>query len=191
MSSSKESYKTKNQPTLQLDYYQKLKIATSQPGGFAMMTSNFTWQFPKHLQYLNTKLLQVASGKVTKSPVHKVAEQESHSCRVKGYRVTSYKSQVTSHKLQVTSYRLQLTVTRYEYKSTSYTRIEPRSPQVVAHVAPPLPSASAEGSRGHGLDLTHQEGIVSAFDAEKVFSKGRTRGLMVAQSSMTAARPLR
>ena len=29
-----------------------------------MMNSNFTWQFPKHLQYLNSKLLQVASGKI-------------------------------------------------------------------------------------------------------------------------------
>jgi len=29
-----------------------------------MISSNFTWQFPKHLQYLNTKLLQVASGKI-------------------------------------------------------------------------------------------------------------------------------
>ena len=28
------------------------------------MSSNFTWQFPKHLQYLNSKLLQVASGKI-------------------------------------------------------------------------------------------------------------------------------
>ena len=36
---------------MQLDYYQKLKIATSQPAGLAMMNSNFTWQFPKHLQY--------------------------------------------------------------------------------------------------------------------------------------------
>jgi len=29
-----------------------------------MINSNFTWQFPKHLQYLNSKLLQVASGKI-------------------------------------------------------------------------------------------------------------------------------
>ena len=36
-----------------------------------MMTSNFTWQFPKHLQYLNTKLLQVASGKIKASRVGK------------------------------------------------------------------------------------------------------------------------
>jgi len=29
-----------------------------------MISSNFTWKFPKHLQYLNAKLLQVASGKI-------------------------------------------------------------------------------------------------------------------------------
>ena len=45
-------------------YLQKSKILTSQPGGLAILHSQGQWQFPPHLQLLNQKLLQVATGKI-------------------------------------------------------------------------------------------------------------------------------
>ena len=45
-------------------YLQKSKILTSQPAGLAILHSQGQWMFPAHLQLLNQKLLQVASGKI-------------------------------------------------------------------------------------------------------------------------------
>ena len=49
---------------LRQSYLQKSKILTSQPAGLAILQSEGTWQFPPHLQLLNSKLLQVASGQI-------------------------------------------------------------------------------------------------------------------------------
>ena len=45
-------------------YLQKSKILTSQPAGLAILHSQGHWQFPAHLQLLNQKLLQIATGKI-------------------------------------------------------------------------------------------------------------------------------
>ena len=49
---------------LQHNSLQESKVLISQPAGLAMLHSGGDWKFPAHLQLLNSKLLQVASGKI-------------------------------------------------------------------------------------------------------------------------------
>ena len=54
----------KSQQNLQQNFLQESKVLISQPAGLAMLHSEGDWKFPAHLQLLNSKLLQVASGKI-------------------------------------------------------------------------------------------------------------------------------
>jgi predicted phage terminase large subunit-like protein len=88
---------------LQVDYYEKLKIVTSQPAGFAMLSSNFTWKYPKHLEYLNSKLLQVASGKIKKLMIN-MPPQHGKSEFTSKYFPAWYLATHPSNKLILASY---------------------------------------------------------------------------------------